>query len=312
MAAGKHCKQREVYKVSCNKSNGFRRSCLHVSTEKNMKQVDFNNKEELNEDSFQVHRVVQRSDKITRPSPCKRKSSSSVEVGAKLNRRSSNVGRLRGPGMANKENEVTCSDDVRALHAGLPTISADASKMTGASSKYADFTELSKDHEAMTHILFGRDLRLKVALTLWRRNACELVSYLIRIQDTGVLLDCLPVLTNNLQTEAPCLSLGCCVDLMPQVKVVISSKYEEHITVGLHWVQSVIRKWWPELSKAEKRLQDSCSEDRWEYRYHEAAIERLVERRISIMFGSRICGRAGKSHRSSSVPAALIITNVAL
>lgn len=35
-----------------------------------------------------------------------------------------------------------------------------------------------------------------------------------------------------------------------------------HITVGLHWVQSVIRKWWPELSKNEKRLRDSCSEDR--------------------------------------------------
>ncbi|PWA27905.1 hypothetical protein CCH79_00000534, partial [Gambusia affinis] len=211
---------------------------------------------------FQVHHRVQSPGKTQRPLPCKRRSCSSVEVGAKLLRRSSNVGRLRGPGMANKENEVTCSDDVRGVHSGPPLNPTEASKMAGASSKYADFTELSKDHEAMTHILFGRDLRLKVALTLWRRNASELVSYLIRIQDTGVLLDCLPVLTNNLQTEAPCLSLGCCVDLLPQVKVILSSKYEEHITVALRWVQSVIRKWWPELSKAEKRLRDSCSEDR--------------------------------------------------
>ncbi|KAL7387822.1 hypothetical protein ABVT39_002051 [Epinephelus coioides] len=168
--------------------------------------------------------------------------------------------------MANKENELTCSDDVRGMYhndnCGLPVNSAEASKMAGASSKYGDFTELSKDHEAMTHILFGRNLRLKVAQTLWRKNASELVAYLIRIQDTGVLLDCLPVLTNNLQTEAPCLSLGCCVDLMPLVKVILGSKYEENIMVGLHWVQSVIRKWWPELSKNEKRLRDSCSEDR--------------------------------------------------
>ncbi|XP_054910406.1 KATNB1-like protein 1 isoform X3 [Poeciliopsis prolifica] len=262
MAAGNHCKQREVFKVICNKSNGFLRSCLYVSTEKNMKQVDFINKEELDKDRFQVHRRVQSPGKTQRPLPCKRRSCSSGEVGAKLHRRSSNVGRLRGPGMANKENEVTCSDDVRGVHSGPPMNPAEASKMAGASSKYADFTELSKDHEAMTHILFGRDLRLKVALTLWRRNASELVSYLIRIQDTGVLLDCLPVLTNNLQTEAPCLSLGCCVDLLPQVKVILSSKYEEHIMVALHWLQTVIRKWWPELSKAEKRLQDSCSEDR--------------------------------------------------
>ncbi|XP_015244331.1 PREDICTED: KATNB1-like protein 1 [Cyprinodon variegatus] len=256
MAAGK------LFKVSCNKSDGFLRPCLHVSTEKNMKQVEFNNKEELNEGRFQVHRKVQNPGKTKRPSPCRRRGCSSVQVGAKLHRRSSNVGRLRGPGMANKENEVTCSDYVRGIHSGQPMNSAEASKMAGARSKYADFTELSKDHEAMTHILFGRDLRLKVALTLWRRNASELVSYLKRIQDTGVLLDCLPVLTNNLQTEAPCLSPGCCVDLMPEVKVLLSSKYEEHVTVGLHWVQSVIRKWWPELSKAEKRLQDSCSEDR--------------------------------------------------
>ncbi|AWP20228.1 putative KATNB1-like protein 1 isoform 3 [Scophthalmus maximus] len=189
-----------------------------------------------------------------------------VEVGVKLHRRASDVGRARDPGMANKENELTCSEDARGILyndiCGLPVNSAEASKMAGASSKYGDFTELSKDHEALTRVLFGRNLRLKVAQTLWRRNACELVAYLIRIQDTGVLLDCLPVLTNDLQTEAPCLSLGCCVDLLPQVKVILASKYEEHIMVGLHWVQSVIRKWWPELSKNEKRLQDSCSEDR--------------------------------------------------
>ncbi|XP_017267270.1 KATNB1-like protein 1 isoform X2 [Kryptolebias marmoratus] len=229
--------------------------------------VDNINKEELDKDRFQVHYKVQSPVKAKRPSSCKRKScSSAAEVGRKLHRRSSNVGHPRDPGMANKENELTCSDDVRGVRCyesyGLPMNSAEASKMAGASSKYSDFTELSKEHEAMTRILFGRDLRLKVALTLWRRNASELVSYLIRIQDTGVLLDCLPVLTNNLQTEAPCLSLGCCVDLMPHVKGVLSSKYEEHITVGLHWVQSVIRKWWPELSKSEKRLRGSCSEDR--------------------------------------------------
>ncbi|XP_037541526.1 KATNB1-like protein 1 [Nematolebias whitei] len=265
MAAGKHVWKREVFKVNHNKSNGFQRSCMHVSTEQTMKQVDKINKEELDKDRFHVQYKVQSSGKVKRPSSCKRKSCSSVEVGIKLHRKSSNVGHPHDPGMANKENELTCSDDVRGIRYdkyGLPVNSAEASKMAGASSKYSDFTELSKEHEAMTRILFGRDLRLKVALTLWQRNASELVSYLIRIQDTGVLLDCLPVLTNNLQTETPCLSLGCCVDLLPHIKGVLSSAYEQHIMVGLHWVQSVIRKWWPELSKSEKRLRGSCSEDR--------------------------------------------------
>ncbi|XP_077408304.1 KATNB1-like protein 1 isoform X1 [Vanacampus margaritifer] len=222
-----------------------------------MKQVDIRNKDELDKKSrFQVHSPG----KEKRTSLCKRKGSLSLEVGLKLHRKISNVGQARNPGMANKENEVTYSG-VRGNHYKAdcrPTVNAtEASKMAGPSSKYSDFTELSKDHEAVSHILFGRNLRLKVALTLWRRNAIELVTYLIKIQDSEVLLDLLPVITNDVQTETSCFSIGCCVDLAPQVKVILSSKYEEQIIVGLHWVQAVIRKWWPDLSKTEKRLRDS-------------------------------------------------------
>ncbi|KAF3703105.1 KATNB1-like protein 1 Katanin p80 subunit B-like 1 [Channa argus] len=266
MAAGKHVWQRNVFTVNQNNSNGFLRSCLHPAAEKNMKQVDIINKEDLDKERFQVHYGVHSPRKAKQPSSFKRRGCPLEEVGLKLHRKASDVGRVCNPGMANKENELACSDDVRSNlyndNCGLPLNSAEASKMAGASSKYSDLTELSKDHEAMTHILSGRNLRLKVALTLWRRNACEFVAYLVRIQDAGVFLDCLPVLTKNLQTEASCLSLGCCIDLVPQVKVILASKYEEHILVGLHWVQAVIRKWWLELSKNDKQLQDSCSEDR--------------------------------------------------
>ncbi|TWW68797.1 KATNB1-like protein 1 [Takifugu flavidus] len=235
---------------------------------------------------FQVHyRVPSPAKAKKRVSSVKRKGCPVVEGGSKLHRQASDVGRAHDCSMANKENELTCSDDTRR-NCGLPVNPGDAPKMAGASSKYSDFTELSKDHEAMTHILFGRNLRLKVAQTLWRRNASELVAYLIRIQDTGVLLDCLPVLTNDLQNEAPCLSLGCCVDLMPQLKVIVASKYEEHIKVVLHWVQSVIRKWWPELSRKERRLQDGRSEDR--------NIE-VMKQRLKDLWkeGSRICSLPG-------------------
>ncbi|KAF7664022.1 hypothetical protein LDENG_00191940 [Lucifuga dentata] len=265
MAIREHGWQREVLKFNQNKPHGLLRPCQHLSAEKNMKQVDIINKEELDNDRFQVHYRVNSPGKVRRSS-CKRTGCPLVEVGLKLHRQKSDVGCSRKPGMANKENELTCSDDARGIHysdnCGRPVSSAGASKMAGASSKYSDFAEVSKDHEAMTHVLFGRNLRLNVALTLWQKNASELVAYLIRIQDTGVLLDCLPVLTNNLQTETPRFSLGCCVDLLPQIKVILASKYEEHITVGLHWVQSVIKKWWPELSTNEKTLRDSCSEDR--------------------------------------------------
>lgn len=264
MAAGKHVWQQDVFKVIYKPPNGLQPPCLHPSAEKNMKQVANRNKEDLDKEGFHVH-SVHNSGKARKLPSYKRKSCSSEVVGVKLRRRASDVGSSRDPGMANKENELTCSDDVRGIYyndkRGLPVNATEVSKMADASSKYSDLNELSKDHEAMSHVLFGRSLRLKVALSLWRRNASELVAYLIRIQDTGVLLDCLPVLTHNLQTEAPCLSLGCCVDLMPQVKLILTSKYEEQVSVGLLWVQAVVRKWWPDLSTKEKRLRDS-SEDR--------------------------------------------------
>ncbi|TNN63241.1 KATNB1-like protein 1 [Liparis tanakae] len=242
-----------------------------------MKQVDIINKEELDKERFQVHYPS----KAKRLSSCKRKGCPLVEVGSKLHRKTSDVGRAREPGMANKENELTCTDDVRGMRyndlCGIPINSAEASKMAEASSKYKDFTELSKDHEVMTHVLFGRNLRLKVAQTLWRKNANELVAYLI-----------------SLQTEAPCLSLGCCVDLMPLVKVILASKYEENIMVALHWVQSVIRKWRPELSKNEKRLRDSSSEDR--------NIE-VMKQRLKDLWkeGGRLCSVPGSTGELAKV-----------
>lgn len=195
--------------------------------------------------------------------------------------------------MANKENELTCADDVQAIiysdNCGFPVNSTDTSKMAGDGSKYSDyFTELSKEHEAMAHVLFGRNLRLNVALTLWRKNASELVAYLNRIQDTGVLVDCLPVLTKSLQEEQPCISIGCCVDLLPQVKVILNTKYEEHLIVALHWVQSIIKKWWSELSTINKSLHDGISNDRnvqamktmllelWEGKRHLSAVPGTV------------------------------------
>ncbi|XP_072301815.1 KATNB1-like protein 1 [Eucyclogobius newberryi] len=290
MAAGKHVWHQDVFKINCKKPNGLLGPCPHPSAEKNMKQVNNRHEEDLDKNGFHVHSLPC-SGKAKKLPPRKRKNCPLGVVGVKLQRRASDVGCARDPGMANKENELTCSDDARGNYyndpRGLPVNAADVSKMAGPSSKYTDLNELSKDHEAMSQVLFGRSLRLKVALSLWRRNASELVAYLIRIQDSGVLLDCLPVLTNNLQNEAPCLSLGCCVDLMPQVKLILTSKYEEHILVGLLWVQAIVRKWGPELSK-DKRLQDSCTEDR--------NIE-VMKQRLKDLWkeGSRLCAVPGST-----------------
>lgn len=40
--------------------------------------------------------------------------------------------------------------------------------------------QLTRDHITMTDVLFGRNLKLKVALTLWQRNVGELLTYFLR------------------------------------------------------------------------------------------------------------------------------------
>ncbi|XP_028933079.1 KATNB1-like protein 1 isoform X1 [Ornithorhynchus anatinus] len=166
--------------------------------------------------------------------------------------------------MANKENELACAgpladklrQDGRAP--GLGPSDSSVAQTESPSSKYSSFfSEVSQDHETMAQVLFSRNLRLNVALTFWRkRSISELVAYLVRIEDLGVVVDCLPVLTSSLQEEKQAVSLGCCVDLLPLVKSLLRSKFEEYVVVGLNWLQAVIKRWWSELSSGADAAED--------------------------------------------------------
>lgn len=265
MATGSHVgSNAEIHRLKQAQPHDFLKHMVYSGDEKNMKEVDYLLKDETDQERFPVGRCVHKYSKVKRVVVSKKKTRH-CGVGPGACRRSPTASRTSD--MANKENELTCSSDVQAIlysdNCGFTVNSTETSKMAGAGSKYSDcFTELSKDHEAMTHVLFGRNLRLNVAWTLWRKNASELVAYLNRIQDTGVLVDCLPILTKSLQEEKPCISIGCCVDLLPLVKMILNSKYEEHLIVALHWVQSVIKKWWPELSANNKNKHEGRLSDR--------------------------------------------------
>ncbi|XP_066492050.1 KATNB1-like protein 1 [Tiliqua scincoides] len=171
---------------------------------------------------------------------------------------------VRGCDMANKENELACAGNLPTkLPADGRTFllnSSDSgrSQTESPASKYSGFfSEVSEDHDTMAQVLFSRNLRLNVALTFWRRRSIsELVAYLVRIQDLGVVVDCLPALTSSLQEEKPYISVGCCVDLLPLVKLLLKSKFEEYVIVGLNWVRAVIKRWWSELSAHKEKIED--------------------------------------------------------
>ncbi|KAI1895467.1 hypothetical protein AGOR_G00106570 [Albula goreensis] len=266
MASGDHdCEEGEFKSLEEAQPGEFIKHRIHSVPMKNMKEVDIFKKEEINKRRSPVGRSVHSSGKVKRVVSCKRKTRH-VTATSGVRRRPPVAG--RNCDMANKENEMACAKDLKERlcsdYCGLPLTSDEVTKMDEAGSKCSDcFAEqLSKDHDTMTQVLFGRNLRLNVALTLWRRNAGELISYLLRIQDTGVLVDCLPVITKSIQDEKPSMSIGCCVDLLPLVKNILTSQYEEYLIVGLHWVQSVVKKWWPELSANSRRTHDCHLDDR--------------------------------------------------
>ncbi|XP_073422903.1 KATNB1-like protein 1 [Dendrobates tinctorius] len=169
-----------------------------------------------------------------------------------------------GCDMANKENELAAGNLHEKLQNDRHTVvlnssDSSSSQTEGPSSKYSSFfAEVSKDHEAMAQVLFSRNLRLNVALTFWRkRSVNELVAYLVRIQDLGVIADCLPVLTNSLQEDKASVSIGCCVDLLPLVKSLLKSNFEEYVIVGLNWLQAIVKKWWTQLSTSSEEPSDA-------------------------------------------------------
>ncbi|XP_040189294.1 KATNB1-like protein 1 isoform X3 [Rana temporaria] len=168
--------------------------------------------------------------------------------------------------MANKENELggNLQDKLQNdRHTFVLNSSDSGSTQTeGASSKYSSFftevfLQVSKDHEVMSQVLFSRNLRLNVALTFWKKHSVnELVAYLVRMQDLGVMADCLPVLTNSLQEDKASISVGCCVDLLPLVKSLLKSKFEEYVIVGLNWLQAIVKKWWTQFSTSPENSLD--------------------------------------------------------
>uniref|UniRef100_A0A8C7XS66 Katanin regulatory subunit B1 like 1 n=1 Tax=Oryzias sinensis TaxID=183150 RepID=A0A8C7XS66_9TELE len=156
---------------------------------------------------------------------------------------------------ANKENNMAVLQDAQqemfhwdSLEHSQNINNNHKTSLTGSEhTGYSLFTELSRDHKTMVDVLFGRHLRLKVAFTLWQRNAEELLTFFLKIQDIGVVVDFLPIICKCIDEDSSKMTIGSCVDLFPLVKKVLNTKYEEYLFVGLKWVHSVVRKWKKEL-----------------------------------------------------------------
>ncbi|XP_061699858.1 uncharacterized protein zgc:194887 [Syngnathoides biaculeatus] len=159
----------------------------------------------------------------------------------------------QGPGKAHdaakKGHQVTGAQDARQHLIDMDANrNHDARRTTSQQDELLKLDELTRDHSAITEVLLGRNLRLKLASTLWRRHFGELITYFLRIQDASVFVDMLPLISQRVDEDAPNITIGCCVDLFPLVQQLLTSPYEKYVTVGLMWISSVLKRWWGQLT----------------------------------------------------------------
>ncbi|XP_007258004.3 KATNB1-like protein 1 [Astyanax mexicanus] len=206
----------------------------------------------------------------------------------------------------NKDNENTGREEsLDGGRCGFPLSVALGYRMEEENIKHFHYlSEISKDHKRMAEILFGRNLRLNIALTLWRRNIGELLSFLIKIQDLSVLVDCLPVFTNSLRDKHTHVTAGFCVDLFPLVNNVLKSHYKDYLVIALLWIQAVLVKWLPELSQNVGSAFTICSSDyknihaikqqlralwRYQLRFTTEATAEIWKDIVSLLYPLRLC-----------------------
>uniref|UniRef100_A0AAX7T5N1 Katanin p80 subunit C-terminal domain-containing protein n=1 Tax=Astatotilapia calliptera TaxID=8154 RepID=A0AAX7T5N1_ASTCA len=202
---------------------------------RNTKQADDAANEECNKKRYLVSRSGNNPGRVKRVVSCKRKTHHLTVA------RRKQLGSGRTCDAPNKENETKVlqgtQQDIFSMdpwdfpfHVNNINNNQGTDRTGCEEADYCVLTELTRDHNTLTDVLFGRNLRLKVALTLWQRNVGELLTYFLSIDE-----------------DSSKITIGCCVDLFPLVGKVLSSPYEEHLTVGLKWVNSVLKNWWEDL-----------------------------------------------------------------
>ncbi|KAM8915544.1 KATNB1-like protein 1 [Spinachia spinachia] len=206
------------------------------------KVVDCGKNEQLHTKRYPVSRSGNQPGKVKRVVSCKRKTHHLTVT----RRKQPGIGKTHDA--ANKENEMKCVQAVDLWEFPLKVNNNPQTGKTGSEqADHSSLTELTRDHSTMTDVLFGRNLRLKVSQTLWRRSVGELLAYFLRIQDIAVFVDFLPLIIKSIDEASPSVTIGCCVDLFPLVRKVLTNPYEEYLVVGLKWIHSVLKNWWGDL-----------------------------------------------------------------
>lgn len=121
---------------------------------------------------------------------------------------------------------------------------------SGEGDKQGPPPELHSGHTTILSVLSNRLIHLNAAMTFWRQGPNAFISYLIRTEDDAATVDALPVLVHCLKNKTPVskqLSMGACFELLPTLKRLLASKFEDYVKASLDVLRTMLRFWWTEL-----------------------------------------------------------------
>ncbi|KAL9953149.1 hypothetical protein ACROYT_G040517 [Oculina patagonica] len=113
--------------------------------------------------------------------------------------------------------------------------------------------QIAKGHGTMINVLQTRLLRLRAAQTLWHKDTNAFIEYLLRLKDDSVLVDIMPFLASRVRDVSPegqALSMGACLEMLPALERLLTSKFEDYIIAGLNMIREMIKRWWMQLKAA--------------------------------------------------------------
>ncbi|XP_066279341.1 KATNB1-like protein 1 [Branchiostoma lanceolatum] len=184
-----------------------------------------------------------------KPTPTKRKKSKSPSPPRQVAKKQ--------PRVENMDWESVLSDDRenRSVAANI-----NKSKDSGVATEEEDaLLQLSAGHPTMTKVLSSRLLWLQAALTFWKQSPSALVSYILRINNDALLADVIPILIKSIKDGNAIgkpISMGACLELLPALQKMLTSKYEDYISGTLDLIRTILKHWWKDLKSLQASQQN--------------------------------------------------------
>lgn len=106
-----------------------------------------------------------------------------------------------------------------------------------------------EQHDTMVKILSTRLLQIKAARSMFLEDPDEAIGYIVKTNDDALSVDVVPTLMQSLRMSNPAgseqkeMSMAACFELLPILRRLLDSPYEDYQVVSLDAINGIVTKW---------------------------------------------------------------------